>query len=165
MRGFCSSCEKKLIKSVCSPTVFNRQKGYCRVCNAEWALKKYHEDEVYREKSKENHRKWCKDQYYNNLQYKERLNFENRKNRYLSKYGITIQQYCVMLEKQNYLCKICKNPEKKVDYNSRKVVELSIDHCHKTGKVRGLLCYHCNLSLGKYEKYKDMFEEYLCGTQ
>lgn len=36
-----------------------------------------------------------------------------------------------------------------------------LDHCHKTGKVRGLLCQSCNLKLGWYEKYQDQINSYL----
>jgi len=54
-----------------------------------------------------------------------------------SKYGITITQYENMKKNQADSCKICLNK-----------VDLVIDHCHKTGKVRGLLCNRCNLKLG-----------------
>ena len=36
-----------------------------------------------------------------------------------------------------------------------------IDHCHMTGKIRGLLCGPCNTGLGVYEKKKDLFKRYL----
>ena len=45
-----------------------------------------------------------------------------------------------MYKSQNGLCLICK-----IDLTHRKV---NIDHCHKTGKVRGLLCVNCNLGIG-----------------
>ena len=55
-------------------------------------------------------------------------------------YGITLPMYKNILRKQNYRCAICrKKPNKK---------RLSVDHNHKTGKVRGLLCYKCNTGLG-----------------
>ena len=55
-------------------------------------------------------------------------------------YGITYKQYKSMLENQDYKCAICGNKQR----NKR----LSVDHCHKTGNVRGLLCGHCNSVLG-----------------
>ena len=58
------------------------------------------------------------------------------------KYGINIDDYIIMLENQNYKCKICNIPQD----NLKK--RLNIDHCHLTGKVRGLLCHNCNLALG-----------------
>lgn len=56
-------------------------------------------------------------------------------------YGITLEQYRSMEAEQNFVCKICNNKCK----TGR---ELSVDHCHKTGKVRGLLCSTCNYMLG-----------------
>ena len=54
------------------------------------------------------------------------------------KYGMFPGQYEEMYGSQRGLCAICLEPH----------VKLSIDHCHKTGKVRGLLCKKCNLVLG-----------------
>jgi hypothetical protein len=61
-----------------------------------------------------------------------------------SMFGITLQEYNAMLEQQDNTCAICKNPE--TDEN----VSLAVDHCHTTGKVRGLLCSNCNRGLGLF---------------
>ena len=58
-------------------------------------------------------------------------------------YGITLQQYQEMLDSQDSKCKICSSADP--FHNSGKFV---VDHCHDTGKVRGLLCHHCNVLLG-----------------
>ncbi len=60
-----------------------------------------------------------------------------------STYGISLEEYTELLEKQNHQCAGCgieatKTPRQK----------LYVDHCHKTEKVRGLLCQHCNTALG-----------------
>ena len=60
-----------------------------------------------------------------------------------SKYGITIDEYNRLLELQGGVCAICRRPEKA----KGRMVNLSIDHDHQTGKVRGLLCNFCNRSL------------------
>jgi len=56
-------------------------------------------------------------------------------------YGITLDQYNQMLADQQDKCAICFRKRSK----SRR---LAVDHCHKTGKVRGLLCTRCNLAFG-----------------
>lgn len=60
----------------------------------------------------------------------------NRKSRLWSTYGITIEDYDNMLKAQGGVCIMCKRPPKSK--------RLAIDHDHKTGRVRGLLCFICN---------------------
>ena len=67
------------------------------------------------------------------------------------KYGITQDQYNKMFIEQNGLCKICKKPETFINYTSKKIQLLSVDHDHQTGKVRGLLCNSCNNGLGHFK--------------
>ena len=57
------------------------------------------------------------------------------------KYEITQEDYSRMYEEQEGRCKIC----------GAKKDLLHVDHCHKTGKVRGLLCEHCNPGLGYFK--------------
>jgi Recombination endonuclease VII len=61
-------------------------------------------------------------------------------------YGIDVETYERLYNKQNGLCAICKKSE--VARLRGVVKRLSVDHCHKTGKVRGLLCTACNSVLG-----------------
>jgi hypothetical protein len=60
-------------------------------------------------------------------------------------YGITQQDYDKMLLEQNNQCAICGTTEPKGRHTSNYFV---VDHCHNSGKVRKLLCHHCNTSLG-----------------
>ena len=62
-------------------------------------------------------------------------------------YGISKENYEDLLKEQNFVCAICKKLEDKKHKNG-KVKMLGIDHDHKTGKVRGLLCTNCNRLLG-----------------
>lgn len=72
---------------------------------------------------------------------------EYRKSAYIKyAYGITYDEYIEMHNKQNGKCAICKMDEKELN------TKLSIDHCHSTGKVRGLLCHNCNHALGKFKE-------------
>lgn len=62
-----------------------------------------------------------------------------------SKFGLTLEDYRVMWANQNNSCAICWKP------GARHIKTLHIDHNHKTGKVRGLLCNECNLGLGLFK--------------
>jgi hypothetical protein len=58
------------------------------------------------------------------------------------KYGLTEEDVATMLENQGGVCAICHRlPNGK---------SLAVDHCHTTGKIRGLLCHSCNTSLGHF---------------
>jgi hypothetical protein len=50
-----------------------------------------------------------------------------------------------MLEEQEHKCAICLTSDTDLDKL------LSVDHCHTTGKIRGLLCNNCNLALGNFK--------------
>lgn len=66
---------------------------------------------------------------------------------YKRKYGITLQEYEDMHTKQEGLCAICNRPETMLGHKGT-LVSLAVDHCHKTGKIRALLCRNCNTMLG-----------------
>ena len=61
-------------------------------------------------------------------------------------YGITIQEYLDIAEQQDFVCAICH----KVNFamNTCHSGVLVVDHNHKTGEVRGLLCHNCNRAIG-----------------
>ncbi len=60
-------------------------------------------------------------------------------------YGITLEQYNSMFEKQGGACFICKKPQSELKKT------LAVDHCHRSGKVRSLLCAPCNKGLGCFK--------------
>jgi hypothetical protein len=66
-----------------------------------------------------------------------------RKYRLKAEYGLTPEDYNIMLERQGSLCALCGATPLSVHH--RKLV---VDHDHVTGRVRGLLCHNCNLVLG-----------------
>lgn len=79
----------------------------------------------------------CKDQ-----------NPKRRASHLLRKYGITVDEYDRMLAEQDGGCAICgQSPETQ---RARFTTYLVVDHCHDTGRVRGLLCEPCNLLLGRW---------------
>ena len=67
-----------------------------------------------------------------------------------AKYGITDDEYIRMLEAQGGVCAICGKPEKKQQWGH--AIALSVDHNHTTGKVRDLLCHHCNSWIAPLEQ-------------
>lgn len=63
---------------------------------------------------------------------------KSREYRLLRTYGITVEQYDAILEKQDHKCPVCERHED--EFPTR----LAVDHDHKTGEIRGLLCRYCN---------------------
>jgi hypothetical protein len=106
-------------------------RSYCKVCTVKQNLDNYH-----------------------NKGGKEQQKARSFKNN-LKKYNITPEDYQRLLEKQNGVCAICytnKTLRRKVGYN------LFVDHCHTTGKVRGLLCHNCNAGLGHFRDSNSLLE-------
>lgn len=66
----------------------------------------------------------------------------------------TVEQYEQMMQEQDSVCAICEMPEP----SGR---NLAVDHSHETGEVRGLLCTHCNVTLGKFESGKIPLNRFL----
>jgi hypothetical protein len=66
----------------------------------------------------------------------------------LVNYGLSEQDYENLLSEQGYCCAICKVGIKEYSENHPTQNYLVVDHCHKTGKIRGLLCSSCNSGLG-----------------
>lgn len=102
----------------------------CKTCHSDWQ-KKYHGDTK------------ADRQAYRRIQT-------------LKEHGLTVEEYDKMLKVQNGACKICK--QKELYSTSDTPPVLAIDHDHKTGKVRGLLCSQCNQGLGKFRDNPDLLE-------
>jgi hypothetical protein len=103
-------------------------------------MKEYRTNPGFREKENAAGRKWY------------RKNSEVEHNGHLKRtFGITREDFNQMMGSQNGVCDICKNPESRKNPTTGKIKHLCVDHCHTTGKVRGLLCFACNSSLGKFK--------------
>lgn len=76
----------------------------------------------------------------------QQANPTKRKAQRLKKYGIEPSDFLDMLAIQNGRCAICGHE----DLTNRSFFPV-VDHCHQTGKVRGLLCMNCNRGLGKFK--------------
>lgn len=82
--------------------------------------------------------------YYVSPEAKKNTVARDRNKAYKRLYGLTLEQYAKLSASQGNVCKICA----KKNIRSGKLIELAVDHCHKTGRIRGLLCNRCNLWIG-----------------
>lgn len=82
-------------------------------------------------------------------------------------FNITEIEYNNLLKIQNNCCAICKSNFSH-NHQNGKSASLAVDHCHDTGKIRGLLCSKCNLGLGQFkdnENFLIQAIEYLKGAK
>jgi hypothetical protein len=79
-------------------------------------------------------------------EYKEsgRKAISDRKSHLKRKYGLTIEEFDAMLAAQGGGCAICGYPDAD-----------NVDHDHATGRVRGILCWNCNVGVGQFEDSED----------
>lgn len=79
----------------------------------------------------------------------EQISPNSHKNSYYKwKHGVTKSQYDSMFERQGGVCAVCRNKETGLNGKRTGIKALCIDHDHKTGAVRELLCNRCNTALG-----------------
>jgi hypothetical protein len=69
---------------------------------------------------------------------------QNDLRRSLARFGLTFSAYTALVDAQQGLCAICGQ----IEPSGKK--RLAVDHCHQTGKVRGLLCSKCNTGIGLF---------------
>lgn len=120
----------------------------CKVCRQEKAVNQFSKSENHADRLRpmcrpcnaEYHRT-----YYADPVNKERMKRVGRMSYLFRTYGITEAQYQEMLEAQGGVCLLCCRPPTPDK-------ALAVDHCHKTGMVRGLLCDACNLALGVVDR-------------
>ena len=70
-----------------------------------------------------------------------------------TRYGIDEADYHRMLKEQGATCLLCKSTDP--GRNEERYTRWNVDHDHRTGKVRGLLCHFCNITIGKLEALID----------
>jgi hypothetical protein len=97
------------------------------------------------------HHSWCKKCV--NLDrkkaYRERNPEAVKDQKLKATFGINLEDYNNMLLAQGNVCAICKKEESVISVNGS-TKALAVDHCHTTGKVRGLLCQKCNQAIGLF---------------
>ena len=120
----------------------------CDTCNEVKPLTEFHKNPT----GKDGHFRYCKPCHRKKANQWIKDNPEQTKNTILlRKYGITAQIFDKMLEDQCGRCAICGT-----HFESSKATH--IDHCHITGKVRSILCNHCNLVLGHAKESVQILE-------
>lgn len=127
--------------------------SHCRACKSEIARnyrknnpeksKEYdrRRGAKYREKSKERRKVYYQE---NKDKFRDR--------RFLKKFGITLDEYNKIFEEQNGCCVICEKHQ--IEFERA----LAVDHNHKTGEVRGLLCTYCNMGIGQLNENIEVLE-------
>lgn len=96
--------------------------------------KKYAENQEYRDALRASVKEW------------QQANPHKRKSQRLKKYGITRSEFMDLMNAQGGKCAICGHR----DTSIRNFFPV-VDHCHESGKVRGLLCMNCNMGVGKFK--------------
>lgn len=76
---------------------------------------------------------------------------QGRKHKRNKRYNITQEQYEQMLREQDGKCAICSQAEVRFNKKTGQIWSLSVDHDHKTNKIRKLLCHSCNVGLGAFK--------------
>ena len=127
----CSNCkiEKTFSEFSKNKTIKDGHVPHCKQCVKEYNKLYYFEN---------------KERVY--VRKKEYYNTKGRKLHLEKKYGMTIEQYNQLLIDQDYRCSICK-----IHQNESKK-QFNVDHDHKTGKIRGLLCNLCSVPVAVFSK-------------
>ncbi len=105
--------------------------GRCPPC---YRIRVHEKRESRLEKARASCRAWKK-------AYPERARANYRRWHLRAKYGLTMTSFQQMVDAQGNVCAICQEPF---------VSTPKVDHCHGTGRVRGLLCHQCNVGLGAF---------------
>jgi hypothetical protein len=91
---------------------------------------------------------------------KENYNANVTKGYHLKRvYKITLEGYQDLFKIQGGVCAICRNPETIADTKNGLIRDLAVDHDHKTGRVRGLLCRRCNQAMGLLNEDRDLLQQ------
>jgi hypothetical protein len=106
--------------------------------NARYQRERRRSDPIYAERQRALVRKRSKERWAD-----PEYRFRKLKQRAAIRYGITVEEYDALFEVAGNKCGICGTPHTDKPYG-----RLNVDHCHETGKVRGVLCSPCNTGLG-----------------
>lgn len=121
-------------------------------------------DDFYRSRDRQDGRAgWCKVcQIESNKPWQkknpEKIQRYHRKCKLRTNHHITPEEYQKKAEEQKYLCGLCGQPETTLSCVGRSGKHLAVDHDHKTGKNRALLCHSCNTGLGAFNDSSELLQ-------
>tara|TARA_X000000368_G_C22663084_1_gene550524 strand:+ start:144 stop:602 length:459 start_codon:yes stop_codon:yes gene_type:complete len=123
------------------------QERKCRICG----VSKHLLDNYYRSRKDKtlasSYSYECKECTIKRIKKKDRTHPHIKREQHLKRrYGISLQEYTEMLDRQGNCCATCGSKEPGGKWKS-----FAVDHDHKTGKVRGMLCKSCNIALGEVD--------------
>lgn len=126
-----------------NPCSLDGRQSNCKPCSNEYG-RRYRESNV------------TKLREYNKERYKLVTQEDRRRAKYKARYGVSLDEYNKMLEAQGGVCAICSGEP------TGKKQRLCVDHCHQTGKIRGLLCNECNVGIGRLKDSVELLVAAIC---
>jgi hypothetical protein len=118
----------------------------CTKCGIQKDLQEFYKSckgrDGYQSTCKPCHKQWYEDKKASDPDYVRNV-------KYKSRYGITVEDYDKMFEEQGGVCYICQQSADR----------LHVDHCHRSGDIRRLLCHHCNNGLGCFKDNPELLQQ------
>ena len=155
----CSTCKKTDVEFAKNKRMPDGLQNCCKPCQHSYRKLKIRDpitcpncQAVYYSISKRNRAGYCTKRCQEEAKYK-RDKVTMRKRSLQRMYGITLEQYNMMLLQQRFKCALCESE----DPGGRG--RFHVDHCHDTGKVRALLCHYCNTALGSFRDDPELMEK------
>ena len=134
----CSKCGREYPATTQYFYKHKRQKtglsSWCKNCDAEYSKQYYRDNKV---KVSDHNKEWRRKR-------KGYLTAYDRQR----KYGLSVEEYDQLFQQQKGCCAICGRSQLELKRN------LHVDHNHRTGEVRGLLCFRCNAGVGYLDDKK-----------
>lgn len=140
--GFCPAHYKQFKRATLASKIVTNNKKICTKCQQEKTLDHFHKNPG----CIANIHSWCKECVLNQNKVKHKERLESRLRR---SYGLSVEAFHEMLEKQKQCCAICETPF--ASFGKDEERNTHVDHDHVSGKVRGLLCPHCNRGIGSFK--------------
>ena len=131
-------------------------RSWCKGCDARYSHEWGQRNKPWRSKTtlawrEKNKHRWKEYVAKYQKEHRDRYLHSQRKSQLKVSYGLSIEAYESIFKFQNGACAICKG-------QNMDGKRLAVDHCHSTGKIRGLLCSNCNNGLGRFKDDHGLLE-------